>query len=1034
MNKTLKLLCALALLPLGLVAQTSQPEWLDPEVNAIGRLPMHANFFAYEKVGLNDKKASERYLSLEGLWKFNWVRHAEQRPTDFYRVGYNDSAWGTMPVPGIWEVNGYGDPLYVNPGYPWLGHFKTDPPMVPTEENHVGSYRREIEIPADWAGRQVIAHIGSATSNIALWVNGQRAGYGEDSKMANEFDITRYLKPGKNLFAMQIFRWSDGTYLEDQDFFRLSGIARECYLYARDRRHIDDVRVTPQLTENYTRGALDIAIELSKEAKGGNVVCTLLSPAGEEVTRQQLAVKGPSLHLTLDGGNVALWSAEIPTLYDLRVDLLTAKNEMIESIPLKVGFREVKIEDGLFKVNGKPVLIKGADRHELDPDGGYNVSVERMIQDIKILKENNFNAVRTCHYPDDPRWYDLCDKYGIYLCAEANIESHGMGYGDRTLAQNPSFRKAHLERNERHVRSLYNHPSVIFWSLGNEAGFGDNFKECYRWVKEFDNSRPVQYERAEFEPYTDIICPMYWTYDECEKYASGHPERPLIQCEYAHAMGNSMGGFGEYWDLVRKYPHYQGGFIWDFVDQSLRKTGKGGAMIYGYGGDWNPYDASDLNFCDNGLISPDRVPNPHMHEVAYVQQPYWTTLGEDGRTLEIYNENFFRPIENCYARWTVMCDGRVLRSGIVDVPAVAPQQKARVVLPVKAADVAPEGELVLTVEYRLKDAEPLLEPDHRVAYEQFVVRPQTRDVAVAPVQVDRHTVAGEVRIVTNDPRYLIIETPVARLDFARRDGLLSRYDIAGHKMLAEGSKLRPDFWRAPTDNDFGAGLQQKFRVWENPGMTLKSLEAKEEEGIAVVTAQYDLKAVGAALTLEYRINNAGEMLVSQTMKAGGRKDVPDLMRFGLRMEMPAGYDRIDYYGRGPWENYTDRKRGALLGRYVQTVDEQFYPYIRPQENGTKSDVRRWNQTDISGRGLQLTAAAPFAVSALHYTQESLDEGLEKHQMHSQEVQPVDEVCLIMDARHYGLGCINSWGHLPRKEYRMPYGDYNFTLKITPLRK
>lgn len=1034
MNKTLQLLCVLALLPMGLAAQTSQPEWLNPEVNAIDRLPMRANYFAYEKAGLNDKKDSERYLSLEGLWKFDWVRHAEQRPADFYRVGYNDSAWGTMPVPGIWEVNGYGDPLYVNPGYPWLGHFETVPPMVPTEENHVGSYRREIEIPAAWAGRQVIAHIGSATSNITLWVNGQRAGYGEDSKMASEFDITRYLKPGRNLFAMQIFRWSDGTYLEDQDFFRLSGIARECYLYARDRRHIDDIHVTPQLTENYTRGSLDIDIELSKEAKGGNVVCTLTSPAGTQVARQQLAVQGPSLHLTLDGGKVDLWSAEVPTLYDLRVDLLTAKEELIESIPLKAGFREVKIEDGLFKVNGQPILFKGADRHELDPDGGYNVPVERMIQDIKILKENNFNAVRTCHYPDDPRWYDLCDKYGIYLCAEANVESHGMGYGDKTLAQNPSFLKAHLERNERHVRSLYNHPSIVVWSLGNEAGFGENFKECYRWVKNFDKSRPVQYERAEDEPYTDVICPMYRTYEDCEKYVAGNPDRPLIQCEYAHAMGNSMGGFGEYWDLIRKYPHYQGGFIWDFVDQSLRKRGKGGAMIYGYGGDWNPYDASDQNFCDNGLISPDRVPNPHMYEVAYVQQPYWTTLGEDGRTIEIYNENFFRPIENCYARWTVMCDGNVLRSGIVDLPAIAPQQKGRIVLPVKAADVAPEGETVLTVEYRLKDAEPLLDPDHRVACAQFVVRQKAQSVDIAPVQADRHNAAGEVRIITGDPRYLIVETPVARLDFSRRDGLLSRYDIAGHKMLAEGSTLRPDFWRAPTDNDFGAGLQQKFRVWKDPGMKLESLEAQESDGLAVVTAQYDLQAVGAALTLEYRINNAGEMVVSETMKAGERRDVPDLFRFGMRMEMPAGYDRIDYYGRGPWENYVDRKRGALLGRYVQRVDDQFYAYIRPQENGTKSDVRRWNQTDISGRGLQLTAAAPFAVSALHYTQESIDEGLEKRQMHSQEVQPVDEVCLVMDARHYGLGCINSWGHLPRKEYRMPYGDYSFTLKISPLRK
>ncbi len=1024
------------------VPAQSFTEWHDPSVNAVNRLPMHAAAFAYESpeaAATRTPARSERYLSLEGTWRFCWVPDADQRPTDFFRTDFDDRAWATMPVPGMWELNGYGDPLYVNVGYPWREQFATRPPQVPVQNNHVGSYRRTVVIPESWSGRQIIAHFGSVTSNIYLWVNGRFAGYSEDSKLEAEFDLTKLLHPGENLIAFQVFRWSDGTYLEDQDFFRLSGVARECYLYARDRRHIDNVRLDTQLHDNYSRGTLTATLTLPQAARGCRASLTLTAPDGTPVAAQQAVVRGTELTLTADAGRVALWSAETPALYGVTVTLSDAQGRHIETIPLRTGFREVKIVGPQLLVNGQPVLIKGADRHELDPDGGYVVSAERMMQDMRRFKENNFNAVRTSHYPNDNRWYDLCDEYGLYVVAEANVEAHGTIYGPHPLSKNPDFQLAHLERNQRNVLRNINHPSVIIWSLGNEAGDGPNFDRCYDWVKAYDPSRPVHYEPAIREGRnTDICCPMYWSQEGCEGYAKNNPQKPLIQCEYSHAMGNSCGGFGAYWALIRKYPAFQGGFIWDFVDQSLRKRNAQGRTIFGYGGDWNPYDASDQNFCNNGLLSPDRVPNPHMHEVRYWQQSIWTELLPDFR-LRIFNENFFRPIDNVYLHWEVLCDGEPVRSGVVEQITAAPQQ--HVTLPIAcSADLLPaEGELLLNVEYRLKAAEPLLAPDHVVARQQLPIAAQApaeaRPLTVAPRQTDRYTPAGTVRLREEDHRYLIVEGERVRLDFRHSDGLLCRYEADGRSLLADGSTLRPNFWRAPIDNDYGARRQQRHRVWLDPTRKLLALEARMEEETAVVTARYRMEEVGALLTLSYRINNAGEVLVRQTLQPeeGQERKVPDLLRFGLRMEMPAGYERIDYYGRGPWENYADRKDGAFLRRYRQTVDEQYYPYIRPQECGTKSDVRDWRQTDRSGRGLQITPERPCYLSALHYTQESLDEGVQKRQLHAGEVDPVAEVCLCIDGFQYGVGGVDSWGSSPQKPFRLPFEAYDFAVKLTPLR-
>ena len=1023
------LICALA--SVGLTAFAQQPEWQDPNVNAINRAAMHTNYFAYEseQAALKGcRLASDNYMTLNGTWKFNWVQNADQRPTDFYKVDFNDKGWDNIQVPGVWELNGYGDPIYVNVGYPWRSQYKNNPPYVPTVNNHVGTYRKEIELPADWKGRQIMAHFGSVTSNMYLWVNGKFVGYSEDSKLEAEFDLTKYLRPGKNIIAFQVFRWCDGTYLEDQDFFRYSGVGRDCYLYTRTANHIEDIRITPDLDAQYKDGTLQIDIQMKGK---GTVDLKLLDKEGKEVTTAQ--VKGSSKQTaSMTVSNPAKWTAETPNLYTL-VANLQENGKIIESIPVKIGFRKIELKNGQILVNGQAVLFKGADRHEMDPDKGYVVSRERMIQDIKRMKELNINAVRTCHYPDNNLWYDLCDEYGIYVVAEANIESHGMGYGDETLAKNPLFAKAHLERNQRNVQRGYNHPSIIFWSLGNEAGFGPNFEVCYKWIKAEDKTRAVQYEQAGTNEYTDIFCPMYYSYESCENYSKGNIDKPLIQCEYAHAMGNSQGGFKEYWDLVRKYPKYQGGFIWDFVDQSARWYTKDGKEFYGYGGDFNRYDASDNNFQNNGLISPDRVPNPHAHEVGYIYQNIWVKpVDLQKGEISIYNENFFRDLSDFYAEWQLLANGEVLQSGIINDLKVGPQQTVNQKLNYTLDNICPCKEVLLNVAFKLKNTETLLPAGFAVAQQQLSVREYKAPENLLTEKKIAHDYTPAQVVEDNDSYYLIVKGENFHIDFERRSGYLSLYDVNGLSILDEGAQLTPNFWRAPTDNDMGAGLQKKYLAWKNPEIKLTSLEHATENGLVVVTAKYDMPTVSAKLTLTYRINKEGAIEVTQSMTTDKNAKVSNMFRFGMRAALNKNLSNIQYYGRGPIENYSDRNNSTNIGKYAQTVDEQFYSYIRPQETGTKTDIRWWNQTNKGGNGIQLVGKTPFSASALHYTMESLDDGLEKDQRHSELVPQTDCVNFCIDKVQMGLGCVNSWGALPLDKYMVPYQDYEFTFVIKPI--
>jgi beta-galactosidase len=1009
-----------AIASLGLSAATTAP-WLDPNVNSINRYPMHTDYFAFESVDAANgcKTHSDNFMSLDGKWKFRWVSDADKIVNDGYQnPSYDASNWGEISVPGMWELNGYGAPIYVNIGYAWRGHFENNPPLVPDKDNHVGDYRQVFTIPASWSGKDIIAHFGSATSNIHLWVNGKEVGYGEDSKLAQEFDITKYVTPGKPAtIALQMRRWCDGSYLEDQDFFRFCGLARETYLYARNKARVEDLRVNATLDDDYRNGILNV----SATVKGsGNLKIELLD--GETViANKTIANAKGDVKASLAVDSPRQWSAETPNLYRLRVTFLKGAKAQ-EVIPVNVGFRRIEIKNAQLLVNGKPVLIKGADRHELDPDGGYVVSVERMEQDIRRMKELNINAVRTCHYSDDPRWYDLCDRYGLYVTSEANIESHGMGYKEKTLAKNPEYAKAHLERNQRNVQQLYNHPCIIVWSLGNEAGYGPNFENAYDWVKAEDPSRPVQYEQAKKDGKTDIFCPMYANYQECEDYSlDSNYQKPLIQCEYAHAMGNSEGGFKEYWDLIRKYPKYQGGYIWDFVDQSIRWKGKDGVTIWAYGGDFNDYDPTDANFCDNGLISPDRVPNPHAYEVKHFYQNIWTEL--NGNKLSVYNENFFRNLDNVKLQWTLLRNGEAARTGSIDKLSVEPQATTDYIIDLGNYDES--AEWLLNVEYTLKEAEPMLPAGYAIAREQIAL---TQPVAPAA----KCCGAGAAPAISENAGALTVNGNNFTVAIDTATGFINRYDVAGTSMLNDGADIRPNFWRAPTDNDYGAGLQKRYRAWLNPEMALTSLTHEVNGNKAVVKATYNMPSVQSTLALTYTIAGNGVVTVNQELTATEGAEVSDMFRFGMVIPMPKAFETIEYYGRGPGENYSDRQYANNIGIYRQSVSEQPYPYIRPQETGTHTDIRWWRVLNPAGAGLEIAAVKPFSASALHYTIASLDGGEEKPNSHFAEVPESDVTEVCVDLRQLGLGCVDSWHSLPREEYQIPYGSYSFTYTLSPI--
>ena len=999
------------------------PEWSNPQVNHQNREARRANFFAYETEALaraGEKARSERYLSMEGMWRFCFVKNHQDAPAGFYLTGYDDSQWEDFPVPGLFELNGHGDRIYKNIGYAWATTFDTNPPYIGETENYTGSYRREFTLPASWKGQQVLFHVGSATSNLKVWVNGRYVGYSEDSKVAAEFDITKYVKPGKNLIAMQVMRWCDGSYLEDQDFWRFTGIAREVYLYARPKTYIENIQILQDWNVEEQRGEIGYTVDV-KNPSGVSLEVALEDQQGRVIFKHD-GHQWPYYHhenFMLDPKDVKPWTAETPNLYNLMITL-KKKGEVLQVVRQRLGFRHVEIKGGQLLLNGQPILIKGVDRHELDPDGGYVVSMDRMREDIRIMKQLNINAVRTSHYSDDPRWYELCDSAGLYLVAEANLESHGMGYGDRTLAKRDDYRQMHLERNQGNVLTLRNHPSIIIWSMGNEAGYGPNFEAVYDWIKSVDTTRPVQYEQAGQNGKTDIFCPMYYYYRDCERYAKGDNPRPLIQCEYAHAMGNSMGGFKEYWDLVRKYPKYQGGFIWDFVDQALRDKSKvTGKEIFTYGGDYGRYPATDYNFNCNGIIAPDRRLNPHAYEVGYYYQNVWVTDKglKDGK-YEVFNENFFTSLDDLKLVWKVK-----KHSGSMAVKGVGPQQRKTF------TDEQLKQTLSRVLKHHANDEVcvdfAFMQGEQVVARQQFVVQ-LYQFPSLAPQQA---------KVETEETKsYIKLTAAGTAMTVGKQTGLIDYLDIDGQPMLVDRQSITPEFWRAPTDNDYGARLQQRFAQWKNPQMKVENCTVSDNS----VVAKIDMPTVKANLTMTYTLQPSGEVIVRQQLEPQGETKDQWMFRYGVQLQMPKQYGQVKYYGRGPHENYCDRNSSEFIGHYEGAVKDEYFPYVRPQESGNHTDVRWFRvYNPQTGRGLEFVGNAPLECSALPYLMENLDGGVNKdaprRYKHSGDLEERPLTQVHIQQRQMGLGCVNSWGAWPERQYMVPLQSYDFTFAIKPLR-
>ena len=1043
MNRSL--FCTLLLVFLGFMSsqslkaqkQTNPPYWLDETKNEENRLPMHASFYAFpnEKEALqNNRESSANNLNLNGVWKFKWFEKPADVPQNIESLSFKDADWDNFKIPANWEVNNYGDPIYVNIGYEFQHLQPSNPPLVPMSYDPTGVYRREIDVPKDWSGKNITLHIGAAKSNLMVWANGKYIGYSEDGKLPAEFDLSTVLTTGKNLIVMRVMRWCDGTYLEGQDFWRMSGITRDCYLVKREKIHINDFALNTILDSEYKNASLNLKIKLS-----GNALAKVSAKltdgekiiASSDIAFNNEAEKSVSIPVVAP----KLWSAEEPNLYKLTLTLSDNSGKIIEVIPQQVGFREVKIVDGLFLVNGQPVLIKGANRHETDPITGQTISKESMLRDVKLMKQFNINAVRTCHYPNDEYWYQLCDQYGIYVVDEANNESHGIGYDiSVTLANRPSWKEAHLKRVQRMYERDKNHAAVVIWSLGNEAGNGYNFYECYLWLKQVDPSRPVQYERAvakysnfstEFN--TDIVNPMYPTPNSMLDYAAKNPnpKKPFIMCEYAHAMGNSMGNFKDYWDIIRSHPkQFQGGFIWDFVDQGLQKITEKGDTIFAYGGDYGKNLPSDNNFMCNGIFYPNRNPNPHAWEMKKVYQNIHTSL-DDPTTISVYNENFFKDLTDLYMEWNVTVNGQVKQSGKVDKLDVKPHEKEQIKLPLKAQ---PEGETFLNLVYKQKTERLLVPAGSSVAEAQLALSGSYKSNGT--VKPD-----GKVKISETTTSWTIT-SPALSMEISKLNGFITKYEVNKKSFIDASMCPRPAFWRAPTDNDMGAGLQKKLKDWKTAqsDIKLENLSVKDADGMARVTAAYSLPAVFAKLIIQYAVQAKGEVWVDQQMTAEESKTVPMMMRFGMNWVLPEGFETIEYYGRGPVENYQDRNTASNVGIYKQSVKSQYYPYVRPQESGNHTDIRWFKVLDSKGNGLKIESDQLLSMSALHFFDADLDDGDQKHQHHSGELVPRKETQLHIDLKQMGVGGIDSWGQWPLEKYRLNYKSYSYSFKISPVKK
>lgn len=1028
-------------------------ELLTPSIVEINRLPMRANIFGYEnqhKAENFQPEKSNWYMPLNGNWRFHWVQDPRKRPADFYKTDFNDNqkGWTNFMVPANWEVNGYGYPIYINHHYDFVGRAKSggtlNPPFdIPEDNNPVGSYRKTFTLPQDWENKQVFIHLGAVKSAFFIWVNGKKVGYSEDSKLAAEFDITKYVKPGQNLVALQVYRWSDGSYLEAQDMVRFSGIEREVFLYATPLLDIRDLKTTALLDKNYKNGVLDIHVQvnnyrvdtgryvLHSKPDSFTVEMALKDATGKIIAQDKSGIKtvlgryrNKFSFKTQQIPNVQQWSAEKPYLYTLLLTLKDRHGNILQVVPQRVGFRTIEIKGSDVLVNGKRVFFKGVNRHEVHPHNGHVLSKADMQKDVEMMKKLNVNAVRNSHYPPHPYFMDLCDIYGLYVIDEANIESHGRYYDLRyTFANDPEWKVPHMDRNQRMYERDKNHASVLIWSLGNEAGNGINMYDAYTWLKENDY-RPVQYERAETDFNTDMIVPQYPHPDYLPAYSKQTKEnRPFIMSEYAHIMGNSLGNFKEYWDHIESLPKLQGGYIWEWIDQGI-DTVKNGRRIIAYGGDFpfekpvDPVMMSDNNFNVKGVVTGHRELTPMAVEIKKVHQFVKTTY-EGNNKIRINNSYFFRDISNYQLNWELLEDGKPVQNGKFTNLAIQPRSTSTATIPFNN-NFKPGKEYFLNVYYTLKSAEPLLEKDYEIAAEQFLLKEAK--------PAGTHTASGSI---TADENQFNVQGNNFNISFDKQNGILKSYTYNNQEIF---SNTLPSFWRAPVDNDHGAGLNKSMRIWRNAYEEgrITSANISKAGNNYQVSFTKELLDGQATQRIVYTVYPDGVVYVKNnfTANAGNHKM---LLRYGNNMQLNKTYSNIEFYGRGPWENYWDRKTASNVGIYKQSVDNQYFPYARPQESGNKTDVRWVKFTDNTGKGILFEYADTLlSFAALPYSLDDLDPEINKKQYHSGELNKRNETYLHIDMLQTGVAGIDSWGSPAIKKYQLPYKNHEYSYWIKPL--